>query len=162
MFPLSASFPRCTAMAKSARRVARPGSVTAIVIAGALLAGCGSSSSSNDATPSTTRTNKGGSTSTSASDTTTGAAATPATAHVSIKDLQFGPKTLNVTSGTKVTWMNHDNETHTVTANPGDPVEFDAGNVKPGASVSVTFTKPGTYQYHCNIHTDMTATIVVS
>ena len=84
------------------------------------------------------------------------------TAKVTIENLAFGPKTLKVEKGTKVNWTNNDSDTHTVTANAGSPVEFDAGNVASGASVSVTFTKPGTYQYHCNIHTDMMATIVVS
>ncbi len=76
---------------------------------------------------------------------------------VSIKNFSFTPNSLTVKVGTKVTWTNHDSVTHTVTANQG---AFNSP-VLPGSSFSFTFTKAGTYAYHCMIHPYMMATIVV-
>ena len=121
-----------------------------------LLAACGSA-------PSTTGT---GTTPTAAPTATPTAnptpTPTPTTASssgnsVSIRNFSFTPNSLTVKVGTKVTWTNHDSVTHTVTANQG---AFNAP-VLPGSSVSFTFTKAGTYAYHCMIHPSMMATIVV-
>ena len=76
---------------------------------------------------------------------------------VSIMNFSFTPNSLTVKVGTKVTWTNHDSVTHTVTANQG---AFNSP-VLPGSSISFTFTKAGTYAYHCMIHPYMMATIVV-
>jgi plastocyanin len=76
---------------------------------------------------------------------------------VSIMNFSFSPNSLTVKVGTKVTWTNHDSVTHTVTANQG---AFNSP-VLPGSSFSFTFTKAGTYSYHCMIHPSMMATIVV-
>ena len=76
---------------------------------------------------------------------------------VSIMNFSFNPNGLTVKVGTKVTWTNHDSVTHTVTANQG---AFNSP-VLPGSSFSFTFTKAGTYAYHCMIHPYMMATIVV-
>jgi plastocyanin len=76
---------------------------------------------------------------------------------VSIMNFSFSPNSLTVKVGTKVTWTNHDSVTHTVTANQGTL----NSPVPPGSSFSFTFTKAGTYAYHCSIHPSMTATIIV-
>jgi plastocyanin len=76
---------------------------------------------------------------------------------VSIMNFSFNPNSLTVKVGTKVTWTNHDSVTHTVTADQG---AFNSP-VAPGSSFSFTFTKAGTYAYHCSIHPSMTATIIV-
>jgi plastocyanin len=70
----------------------------------------------------------------------------------------FSPATLTVKVGTKVTWTNKDQVTHTVTADQG---AFNSGLLPSGNSFSFTFTTAGTFSYHCNIHHSMTATIVV-
>jgi plastocyanin len=75
---------------------------------------------------------------------------------VSIKGLAFSPKTLVVKAGSKVTVKNKDGTTHTFTANKG---AFDTGNIDGGSSATITVKKPGTYAYHCNIHTFMKGTI---
>ena len=73
-----------------------------------------------------------------------------------IKDFKF-PADLSVTAGSAVTWTNGDTAPHTVT--------FDDGGcdtqVAAGASVTVTYTTPGTYAYHCTVHPNMTATLEV-
>ena len=38
---------------------------------------------------------------------------------------------------------------------------FTSGNLANGKTYSFTFTTPGTYAYHCAIHTYMKATIIV-
>jgi plastocyanin len=76
---------------------------------------------------------------------------------VTIMNFSFSPNSLTVKVGTKMTWTNHDSVTHTVTANQG---AFNSP-VPPGGSFSFTFTKAGTYAYHCMIHPSMMATIIV-
>jgi plastocyanin len=115
--------------------------VIALAIA-VLVAACGGSSN-DDSTP-TTQPSQPAS---AASDT------------VTIKDFKFGPATLNVKQGAKVTVTNSDSTTHTATANEG---AFDTGDLDPGASKTITLSKPGSYAYHCQIHSFMKGTIVVS
>lgn len=82
----------------------------------------------------------------------------PMAARVSIINLSFNPASISVTRGSTVTWMNSDSVTHTVTSDSGS---FDLGFVVPGMSVSMTFSTPGTYNYHCNIHPFMHGTVTV-
>ena len=77
---------------------------------------------------------------------------------VSIKNTTFSPGTLNVTTGTTVTWINNDATTHTVTADDGS---FNSENITPGNSFKHTFSAIGTVSYHCNIHPMMTGSVAV-
>lgn len=77
---------------------------------------------------------------------------------VTIKGFEFGPPSLTVAPGTKVTWTNEDSTNHTATANNGS---FDTGTIKPSARLSATLTKPGTYTYTCQFHPFMKGTITV-
>ena len=77
---------------------------------------------------------------------------------VTIQNFAFSPATLTVKVGDKVTWTNKDSAAHSATADDGS---FDTGVLQNGESGSVTFSKPGTYTYHCSIHPMMKATIVV-
>jgi plastocyanin len=87
--------------------------------------------------------------------TTTAATATNA---ATIKGFSFQPDVLKVKVGAKVTWTNDDTVAHTVTA---DTTSFASGNLQPGGSFSFTFTRPGTYAYHCSIHPSMHGSVVV-
>jgi plastocyanin len=78
---------------------------------------------------------------------------------VSIVDFAFEPASLEVPVGTTVTWTNAGAAPHTVTADDG---AFDSGELAPGASFSQTFDTAGSFAYHCEIHPDMTGTIVVT
>lgn len=73
----------------------------------------------------------------------------------------FSPATLQITVGTTVTWTNRSQTLHTVTSDTG---LFDTTTDKAldtGQTFSFTFTKAGTYAYHCDFHASMKATIVV-
>ncbi len=86
-------------------------------------------------------------------------AGTSAGVAVSIVDFAFDTPTLEVAAGTTVTWTNNDSAAHTASASDGS---WDTGNIDPGASASVTFDTPGTYEYVCAYHPNMMATIVVT
>jgi hypothetical protein len=77
---------------------------------------------------------------------------------VTIQNFAFNPATLTVSVGTTITWTNLDSAPHTVTS---DDNLFDSGTLNQGAPFSHTFTTPGTFAYHCNIHPSMTAQVVV-
>lgn len=66
--------------------------------------------------------------------------------------------TLKIGVNDTVTWTNNDSAPHTVNADDGS---FVSGNIAPGGFFSYTFTRPGTYLYHCVYHPWMTGTIVV-
>lgn len=85
-----------------------------------------------------------------------GTAQTSRSAKVGISDFVFHPAKMTVDVGSKVAFSNSDGVTHTATGKG-----FDTGNIKPGKSVSVTFSKKGTFAYHCTIHPSMHGKIVV-
>ena len=75
-------------------------------------------------------------------------------------DMKFNPDDLTINVGDTVTWTNNDGIGHTATSTDG-PASFDSGNIAAGATWSFTFTEAGTYDYKCNYHSSMTATITV-
>ena len=77
---------------------------------------------------------------------------------ISISNMAYSNPNLQVAAGTKVTWVNNDNMTHTVTA---DNNSFDSGDIGMGGTYSYTFTSTGTYAYHCKYHSSMTGVVVV-
>jgi plastocyanin len=83
-------------------------------------------------------------------------AATPA--RIDIGEFRYAPALLTVAPGTTVTWTNHDEETHTVTASGG---AFASAGLESGESFAQTFASPGTYTYFCSLHPYMRATVVV-
>jgi plastocyanin len=83
-------------------------------------------------------------------------AATPPT--IEIKEFKYGPPMLSVPAGTTLTWVNHDEEPHTVTSATG---AFSSAGLVNDDTFVQTFTKPGTYQYFCKIHPYMKGTVVV-
>ena len=81
-----------------------------------------------------------------------------AAAAVNIQNFAFDPDPITVDVGATITWTNNDQAPHTAT---GDNGEFDSGILETGASFSATFDEAGTISYHCNVHPDMTGTIVI-
>jgi plastocyanin len=87
------------------------------------------------------------------------AAAPPGEApSIEIRQHQYRPSALTVEVGSTVTWVNHDEDIHTVTSS--DEV-FTSRGIDTDETFSHTFTKSGTYQYFCRLHPLMTATIIV-
>ena len=78
-------------------------------------------------------------------------------ATVTITDFAFAPTTLTVPAGTEVLFSNQDTVGHTATADDGS---FDE-QLNTGVGQTVTFDTPGTFPYHCAIHPQMTAEIIV-
>jgi plastocyanin len=86
-------------------------------------------------------------------------AADPAQAdRVLIKDFMFSPMALTTKVGVPVTWVNQDDEPHTVVSDTG---LFRSGALDTGNTYSFKFDKPGTYHVFCSMHPQMKATIVV-
>jgi len=81
-----------------------------------------------------------------------------ATSAVNIQGSAFVPPTTTVHVGDTVTWTNRDAFSHTSTSDTG---VWDTGVIRAAASGSFTFTAPGTFAYHCAIHSFMHGTIVV-
>jgi plastocyanin len=77
---------------------------------------------------------------------------------VLIKDFMFSPMALTTKVGVEVTWVNQDDEPHTVVSDTG---LFRSGALDTGNSYSFKFDKPGTYHVFCSMHPQMLATIVV-
>ena len=82
-----------------------------------------------------------------------------ARASVTIDNFKFGPRTLTVKAGTKVTWTNHDAVAHSVNFSSG---RINSKTLDQHAKFSHTFAAPGTYKYICAIHPFMHGTIVVT
>ncbi len=78
---------------------------------------------------------------------------------VKIASFTFDPPSLTIPVGTTVKWTNQDQTDHTVTA---DDKSFDSGQLGQGQSFSFTFTKEGTFSYHCSNHTSMLGKIIVT
>jgi plastocyanin len=82
--------------------------------------------------------------------------ASTARAEVHVSNFTFDPPTLAVPVGGTLTWIHRDDERPTVTA---------AGGAFPPSTPTrrspFRFDAPGTYVYHCAIHSRMTVAIVV-
>ena len=78
---------------------------------------------------------------------------------VAIDGFAFTPATLTVRAGTTVTWINRDEEPHTVAASDGS---FHSPGMGTGASFTHTFSTAGSFDYVCSIHPMMHGTVVVT
>ncbi len=75
---------------------------------------------------------------------------------VTIQNFAFNPESVTISSGDTVKWTNMDSTTHTITG-----TDFSSGNLNKGDSYENTFTKAGSYDYHCSIHPSMKGTVIV-
>jgi plastocyanin len=97
-------------------------------------------------------------------------------ADVAIQDFTYSPATVNIRVGAAVRWTNYGPSPHTTTSNVG---AWDSGQLNPasgsgsyggatqGGTFQLTFTRTGTYGYHCRIHPPslypgFTGTVVVT
>ncbi len=84
-------------------------------------------------------------------------AADPDGPTVTIEDLEFAPETLTVEAGDTVTWVWNDGAIDHDVAEDGFKSE-----VMSEGTFSHRFNEPGTYDYICNLHPNMTGTIEVT
>lgn len=126
----------------------RPVPVIAAVLALALaLAGCSSDTDSKEGPP-----------------TSTGApaekpAGSKGKTTVTMKDIEFKPKDLQVKVGEKVTWVNEDPVEHNAVA---DDDEFKSELFSEGGTYSYTPKEAGTIKYVCTVHPGMEGTLTVT
>jgi plastocyanin len=130
-----------------------------------LLAACGDDDSGGQVpeVPSFASTTavSGATTAAGAATTAAGGATTAAPgggSTITVQDFAFNPRDLTVKAGTDVEIKNEDGTQHTFTADDG---AFDL-ELDPGGGASYTPDTPGTFAYHCAIHTQMKGTLTVS
>lgn len=82
----------------------------------------------------------------------------PETVTVSMGDSFYAPDVIEISPGDTVVWQHEGDINHTVTARDD---RFDSGSLSAGDSFSHTFSDPGTFEYRCIFHTQMTGTVDV-
>ena len=77
---------------------------------------------------------------------------------VHIKNFMFVPATLTVPAGTTVTFVNDDDEPHTITATNKS---FDSEGLDTHGKWTHKFTKAGSFTYFCELHPYMKGRLIV-
>ena len=111
-----------------------------LLLAGMSVAGCGAEADS------------------SGSGSGSAAAKPSGSVTVDIKEFKYVPVRVEVARGGRIRWTNSDAAAHTSTA---DDRSFDTQTVSRGKSAMVSFSRAGTFAYHCDFHPFMKATVVV-
>src|SRR3954465_9350525 len=87
-----------------------------------------------------------------------GPAGAATTKTVNIYGSAFSPKSITITEGDTVTWVNRDNANHQILAQKG---EFVSSILRPRQTFSFTFNAAGTYPYKDELNTKLRGTVVV-
>ncbi len=91
---------------------------------------------------------------------TVGVAGAAGTRTVTLKNIDFSPRSLKISRGSKVAFAFRDGgTTHNVTSTGGRRFRT-VGNRSSG-SPSRTFARAGTYRYECTLHPGMTGRIII-
>lgn len=80
---------------------------------------------------------------------------------VTIDNYDFGPKVIKVKVGDTVTWTNNDSVKHSIVADQASDTAPNGDLFGKGETYKFTFTKAGTYNYHCMPHPYMKGTVIV-
>ena len=86
------------------------------------------------------------------------AVAAQAGPRIEIMKHKYSRPTLTVPAGTTVTWLNRDEDVHTVVSTTQ---AFKSAGLETDEAYSYTFTKPGVYEYFCTLHPLMTGKVIV-
>ena len=78
---------------------------------------------------------------------------------IEIKDFAFNPQSITVKSGETITWINKDEEPHTVVS-VGKQFKKSSA-LDTDQTYTIVAGAPGTYSYFCSVHPKMTGTIIV-
>lgn len=85
-------------------------------------------------------------------------ASEPGVYTITIKDFEFNPRDLEIPLGSKVIWVNKDEEPHKVaevnSTFTSQPLDTDA-------SFTYQFKSAGKFEYYCTVHPRMTGHIIV-
>lgn len=80
---------------------------------------------------------------------------------VNLQNYAFSPAKIKVSKGTRVAWVNQDNDVHTVNTDSHPAHTYflnqNSRDLSKGNTYSVTFTEAGIYLYHCTPHADTMA-----
>ncbi len=77
---------------------------------------------------------------------------------VRIGNFAFGPNTTTIRTGQRVTWVNDDDDPHTVAATNGS---FRSKTLDTTDRYDFTFAQPGEFAYYCTLHPHMTGKVIV-
>ena len=77
---------------------------------------------------------------------------------IEIAKHKFNRPTLTVPVGTTVTWLNRDEDVHTIVSTT---LAFKSAGLDTDEAYSYKFTKPGVYEYFCTLHPLMTGKVIV-
>jgi plastocyanin len=76
------------------------------------------------------------------------------------REMRIIPRVTAITVGTEVDFPNQDNVFHNLFS-LSEPKRFNLGRYPPGESESVEFDEPGIVRLFCDIHSDMSAVVIV-
>ena len=82
------------------------------------------------------------------------------TVTVTIDNYQYLPPTLNIAAGTRVVWINKDDDEHNMVSET-NPRTLESPLIHLNESFSFVFAQPGTFAYFCEPHDFMHAVVVV-
>ena len=85
-----------------------------------------------------------------------GAAGDPG--QIEIRNFQFVPPALEVRAGATITWVNDDEEIHSIVSSQG---LFTSPALDGEQRFSYRFERPGSYEYRCALHPQMHGTVIV-
>jgi plastocyanin len=126
-----------------------------------LFAGCAQQPAQQQAAPAVTPVTETATQQQAAQQQKTSLTVTAGEQTINISNYAFNPATITISAGTTVTWTNSDSATHKVVSD-SNPAAFSSGDITQGGTYLFTFSTPGTYDYHCQIHPSMKGTITVT
>jgi plastocyanin len=77
-------------------------------------------------------------------------------------DYNFAPQRITVEAGSKVTFSNSGSQPHNAVGTDADGGDWDTGMLAADETATVTFNRPGTYNYSCTPHPFMIGQIIVA
>ena len=87
------------------------------------------------------------------------------TQNIKLTVVGFDPKIVSIVSGTRVLWVNQSGVQATINSDPYPNNNLwsflNLGIFENGQSMSVSFTKPGTYTYHNQLKPEQSGTVIV-
>ncbi len=90
-----------------------------------------------------------------------GARSATATDTIRIKEFLYSPRSATVKAGQAISVPNADDAPHTLT-DRSPKRAFDSGTIKGRETGKVTFGRPGTFEYFCELHPYMKGTVTVT